>query len=368
MAAYIGYLLLAGLQIPLFRSKNNIENNHFNKKAYLRLCCLELIILAGVRGYTIGADTAVYLDALDYYNGLSLREVFTAELVWMFDFEWGYFTLTKLCAWAKMGKTVFLFVIAIIIYVPIFVSIKKYSAIPYISILCYFAFGMFSYSLGIFRQMIAISILLCGWNYIVERKFWRYAALVGVATLFHTTAVLAILLYALYGIKWERVIWFVLGLEFVLLLYGRNIIDLIIYLFPQYAGYIGSEFDLQGGSYAMLILLNIILFTSAHFSDKDNTQERMTICALTLAVLLQTIGYSMGIFGRVVPYFSIYTMFAIPNIVEKSNEKWKNLVTLTMVLILFALVYLQFNDNEYVTPYYTIFRNNQLEFLRKMVY
>lgn len=357
MAVYIGYLLLCGLQIPLFKRKNNEGDYSFNKKAYLSTCCIELIVLAGIRGYTVGADTAVYLAALDHYSDVSLSEVLTAKLVWPFDFEWGYFTLTKLFSWMGVGKTFFLFIIAFIIYVPVFKTINKHSPFPYISILCYFAFGMFSYSLGIFRQMIAISIVFCGWNYIVERKLWKYIIIVGIAMLFHTTAILAIALYALYGVNWEHITWFLLGIEIFLLLFGRVVIEIALKLFPQYVGYVGGNYDQQGGSYVMLIFLNVILFASVSFRKKNDTQERMTICALILAICCQAIGYSMAIFGRIVPYFSIYIIFAIPNILISIDNRRRIQVTTIVTLFLFTLIYLEFSKNEYVTPYYTFFQN-----------
>ena len=40
------------------------------------------------------------------------------------------------------------------------------------STMIYLAFGFFGYSLGIFRQMIAISICLMGFKYVLERKLY----------------------------------------------------------------------------------------------------------------------------------------------------------------------------------------------------
>ena len=42
------------------------------------------------------------------------------------------------------------------------------------STMTYLAFGFFGYSLGIFRQMIAISICLMGFKYVLERKLYYY--------------------------------------------------------------------------------------------------------------------------------------------------------------------------------------------------
>lgn len=355
MSVYVGYLLLTGLQIPLFKKKDTLGNNSFNKKAYLILCCIELVVLAGIRGYTLGADTVVYLNAIDYYGSLPITEVLTAKLVYPFDFEAGYFLLTKICAFCGLGKTGFLFVIAIITYIPIFAVINKYSKMPYISILCYFAFGMFSYSLGIFRQMIAVSILLCGLKYIVERKFFKYALLVGFAMLFHTTAILGLCLYFLYVIKWKNVIWALFGIEFVFIVSGRRFIELAFKMFPEYAGYTIDFLDQQGGSYLMLIFLNTVLFASIFFRKKQDAYENLTICALVIAVCLQALGYTLEIFGRVVPYFSIYLIFAIPNIICNLGKKWRVPASIGTMLCLAVLIYMQFNGDKYLTPYYTVF-------------
>lgn len=357
MVAYLGYLVLAGVQVPLFYKRDSLGKKQFNTRAYLLLCCIEIILLAGLRGYTVGADTVTYLDALRYYKSLLIWEIPFASLVFPFDFEIGYFTLTKICAFLSMNETAFLFVIAMITYIPVFVTIKNHSTIPYLSILSYFAFGMFSYSLGVFRQMIAISILLCGWKYVRERKLVKYLIVVGIAMTFHLTAVIALALYVLYGIKWRKVIWLVFPAEIVLLVTGRLVIVLATRLLPQYAHYLSGKYDQQGGSYLMLLLLNFVLLLCIILDKKGRFNDNMTICALILAVLLQSVGYSMALFGRIVPYFSIYLIVAIPDAVCGLGEKWRKPAVTAAVAVLFLLAYKMINGNQYITPYYLFFQN-----------
>ena len=357
MGAYFGYLALAGVQIPLCYKKDKLGNLKFNSRLYVLLCCLELILLAGLRGYTVGADTAVYLDAIDYYGSLPFIDRLFASLVFPFDFEVGYFFLTKLCTFLFIGKSGFLFIVAILTYVPVFAAIYKHSSVPYISIVSYFAFGMFSYSLGVFRQMIAISILLCGWKYIVERRFFKYLLVVLLAMLFHSTAVIALCLYVLYGIKWRRVILLLIPCELVLLFCGRYVVALAVKLLPQYAHYIGGKFDQQGGSYLMLLLLNVVLFIAVIMSKRGRFKDDVVVCALILAVLLQAVGYSMALFGRVVPYFSIYLLFAIPDIVYGMGKNWRKPAGVVAVAVLLFLAYRLISSNQYITPYYLFFQN-----------
>lgn len=360
MAAYFGYLLLAGMQFPFFYRKDISGRKYFDEARYLTICCLELILLAGFRGYTVGADTASNLSALSYYQNMPALKSLTAELVWPYNYENGYFLLVKLCAFLRVGKTAFLFIVAVLIYIPIFYTVKNHSRMPYLSILCYFAFGFFSYSLGILRQMIASSILLCGWKYIEERRLVKYLLIVATAMLFHTTAIAAILLYFMYGIGWKKMIGFVPPVEIVLLVLGRLIAMLIVKIFPQYASYIGSQYDTQGGTYLMLLVFNAVLLACVLIRSTQHTEvESLTICALILAICIQCIGYSMGVLGRASRHFSVYLIFAIPNVLsnlrQKIGHRWTFVATLCVVAVLFLFTYREFSGNKYVTPYYTIF-------------
>ena len=355
MANYICYLMLTGIQLPFFYKKDELGNWYLKNRAYLALCCVELIFLAGLRGYTVGADTMSYLQSIDYYSKKPLFILLEKKFASPFHYETGYLILTQMSAALGLGRTGFLFVVACLTYIPVFYAMSKYSQMPCISILCYFAFGMFSYSIGIYRQMIAISILLCGWRYVVERKFIRYMLVVALAMSFHTTAILAVTLYFLYGIKWERVIWLLPAVEIGLLFFGRKIVVLATKLLPQYAGYLGSAYDLSGGSYKMLLLLNVLLIASIVFRQKDSSSDNMVITALILAVCVQTVGYAMAIFGRMVPYFSTYIIFAIPSIIQGIDKKLRPFCILAAVGCICLLLFMEFNGNDYVTPYYTIF-------------
>lgn len=370
MAVYLGYLVLAGIQALFFYNWNGLRKRQFNIQAdrgpfekspfnmhpYLLLCCIELILLTGLRGYTIGADTSLYLDALRHFRSLPLWEIPLAPLVFPFDFEIGYFALTKACAFLGMNETVFLFVIAMITYIPVFVAIQKHSKIPYLSILSYFAFGMFSYSLGVFRQMIAVSILLCGWKYVKERKLIPYLLVVGLAMTFHMTSIIAILLYILYGIHWKKIMWFILPTEVLLLIFGRYVVILATKIMPPFEHYLGGMYDQQGGSYLMLILLNIVLLVCIILNKQGRFNNDMTICALILAVFLQSVGYSMALFGRIVLFFSIYLIFAIPNAVYGLGEKWRKPAGIVAIAMLFFLSFMMISGNQYIVPYYAFFQ------------
>lgn len=378
MVVYLLYMILVGLEFWYASKKGWLESAK-GKGWYVAICCAEMALMAALRGNTVGADTARYVEALEYYSKLPKDEVLFADLVWPFDFEKGYLLLTQLCALINMPAPVFLTLVALVIYIPLFYAINRYSKIPYISILAFMAMGFFSYSLGIFRQMMAMSIVLCGVKFIEQKEWSKYLALVVIAITIHTTAIIMVPVYILAQIPIKKYWKWVVPVELACLSFGRTMIELAAKVLPQYAHYFGGKYDVQGGTYLMLILLNVLLFAMLYLYGKGFSKNRVVISALSLAVIVQTMGYSMAIFGRIVTYLSIFSIFAFseiasamlnePSVYKKDlqeqivEKNWKvvrvfkyefNLKTLLWIAFVGGLMLLILKDligNKYITPY-----------------
>lgn len=359
MKAYIIYLVLISFQWWFIKhlSVNAItveEKIRKRNKWFLIIACAELIILAGIRGYSVGADTSVYLSAFEYYKALPKTEILTAKLVYPYDFESGYFFLTKLCALLGGSKTAFLFLIAVLIYIPIFIAIYKRSTDPYISVLTYFAFGYFSYSLGIFRQMIALSIVICGIQYIKDRKFFKYLLLIIIAMMFHSTAVLALVIYFLYPLSWKINTIIFISTSAISLVLGNYIVKIMIIIMPKYSGYTSGSLK-QGGSYLMLILFLMIFIVQYLLSRLKSPTEydKIMFDAMGMTLLIQSLGYSLNIFGRSISYFSVYLIFLVPNLMERFMGKCRSVIRFGTIVFLLALIVYNLSASLYYIEYVT---------------
>lgn len=378
MAIYFLYVVLISLEF-WYASKKGWLKTAKGKAWYVAICCAEMALMAALRGNTVGADTARYVEALEYYSKLPKDKVLFADLVWPFDFEKGYLLLTQICALINMPAPVFLLLVALVIYIPLFYAINRYSKIPYISILAFMALGFFSYSLGIFRQMMAMSIVLCGVKFIEQKEWAKYFALVVIAFTIHTTAIIMVPVYILAQIPVKKYWKWIVPVELACLSFGRTMIELAAKVLPQYAHYFGGKYDVQGGTYLMLILLNVLLFAMLYLNWKGLSKNYVVISALSLAVIVQTMGYSMAIFGRIVTYFSIFSIFAFseiasvlltePSVYKKDLQEqivaknWKvvrvgklafNLKTVLWMAFIGGLMLLVLKDligNRYITPY-----------------
>lgn len=364
MGIYVGYIVLILLEYTImskikFRNEKRLNNKDVevkNREVFLLIACIQLIILAGLRGYTVGADLNNYLGAIEYYGKLPMQSVLFAKLVYPFDYEIGYFIFVKLCAFLRMNNTVFLLMVAVITYVPIFKLIKKKSTMPFLSIFIYFSFGTFSYSLGLFRQMIAISIITCGIKYIEQKKLCKYIFVIILAMMFHTTAIIMLPFYWIQKIDFKKLFIWIIWFEVVGFLFGKQIINLAVYLLPKYSGYIDSTYGESGGGVFNLAFLNVIMLIGLiynMYTPQKAYQNRFFLNALAIAICFQVVGYHMEIFGRIVSYYSIYLIILIPQMITSLFKGRSKYIGISVVMLFLCLRFcMTFIGNEYICPYY----------------
>lgn len=361
MLIYFIFLLLVGVEAVFMKNKQKacagesvvpaVESS-LSKKFFI-LVCVELIFLAGLRASTVGADTSVYLRALDYYRSLDKFSVLGAPLVYPFDFEIGYFLFTKIAAFLGLSNTVFLFLVAIAIYIPLFAYLYRKSKMPYLSILIYFAF-FFAYSLGVFRQMIALSIVLISWRYVEARKPIKFLLCILAAVLFHTTALIVLPLYWLKKINIKYLYYLFFPAELICLLFGRPLVIAIMKIFPKYAGYLNGQYGVASQGSRMLILMTAIVVATIPIVMKKEQKilDPTLVGAVMIGTLLQAMAYSFSLLGRVVVYYAIYLIILIPDlIIAWFGKKTRKLVACAVGLFFIVYFYLTLRGDTNIVPY-----------------
>ena len=184
------------------------------------LCALLLILVAGLR-WQVGTDYGAYrINYTAYAN-----HVWTALIRYQ---EPGI----NLIAWISRllydDYATMLF-LAAALTVGLFVGTsKRYSLDFPFAIAIYLMVGAWHGCFNGVRQYLAAAVLFAGHRYMLERKFWRYALVVFVASLFHTTALVMILPYFFMTRKpdWKQFLVMLLGV--ILIRYSYDaIFDLV---------------------------------------------------------------------------------------------------------------------------------------------
>lgn len=354
MIYYIGYIILIAIQGIYIYSLPNYKEDK-KRKIFLILACIELIVFTSSRADTVGADTFVYVSALDLYSCLDLKELVVAGNFYPNRFEVGYLWLTKICSFLNFNYSIFLLLIAICIYVPTFRLFYKYSPYPFLSIAIYFGFGLFSYSLGIFRQFIAMSVILSGTEYIIQKKLLKWTLVISISTLFHTTGIVCYFLYFICNISFNKLFHITIFLQPILYIMSKPILSFLTSFFPAYFSYLGTWRDQVNSSMTMIIVYNVILLGCYLYDNKTihkNPYSSFFMNCVPLLCCIQAMAYSFAMLGRAIPYFSIYITIAIPIILRDLFSPRHSIVMTIILDVLFILLFLYTNiDNQYILPF-----------------
>lgn len=318
-----------------------------NRTRFIRLVMFLLILIATIRAPYIGADTTNYVSALEAYKNYSWGYLFTHN-VYPHDYEFGYRMFTKLCSVLGMSYTMFFFILALALYIPLLKFIEKKSPNSLVSVALYIGVFNYLYSLGINRQAIAVVLCILSTHYIEKKKVTSFVIMVvATAFLFHSSAIMFL---AVYPVSWfiynhkdkmTMIYIAIIALEVVFVIGGRYVAGIILRILPTYIGYIGSIYATTSNSYLMLAFFDIILIGCmciTHNKSDTNISINIYISCLLICCLAQAASYSFAIMGRAVWYFSTFMIILIPFIVENIfEEKSKQIVY--GVFIAFSIIY-----------------------------
>lgn len=201
----MAYLVCFGLSI-FFAYLSLKETNRYRKFAFLIISAALPIILAGLRDFSIGIDVENYrINKIQYWpSAVSSDSVweYMASNDWaepLFSLFMGIIAQTTGCF------RLFLLLSHTAIIAGVYVGamrLKKHADPALVIALFYLIF--FNHSLNIIRQYMAMALIFAFLKDIEEKRFIRYSVVVLIASLIHSTALLAFGALVIYGILYGK--------------------------------------------------------------------------------------------------------------------------------------------------------------------
>lgn len=205
---------------------------------------------------------------------------------------------------------------------------KRYSHSFAFSIFLYLTFGTFVVSLAAIKQVLAMAILTLAFPYLERHKWGRYYALVLIAMLFHTYAVVYIMLPFFRVRPWKTFTFVFVGVIAFLLFNFEEALT----AFMDQANDLGKNvsgdevfadatinvFRLMVYAIPPLISLLLHRWALAGNSEMDNIMVHMSIISFAFMSLGTQAGANM--FGRMANYFELGTICCLPMMLKKSFE------------------------------------------------
>lgn len=235
------YIIMTVFAVILSAFANIKKNNKKSNKKFainFRLLAwytseLILIIIAAIR-YDVGQD--YMYTYVPYFNNVLGG---SANM----DMEYGFFLLNKFAQLFTHDYVGIFVICSVIFFHYIYKAIREQSPIPTLSIFLLVGTTYYFIFLNAMRQMIVIAIFLYAIKYIKERKFWKYFIYMLISSMIHTSAIVLIPMYFLYGIKLRPL---KAGIIALILVFAKpllaNVMNYIVGL-TKYSYYIDSRFD-----------------------------------------------------------------------------------------------------------------------------
>lgn len=247
-----------------------------------------------------------------------------------------------------------------IIYPLAFYAFKKNSVMPSLSLIIYV--GLFYLiSCSIIRQAIAVSICLYAYKYIKAKSFFRYFLLVVLATLFHYSAFISLVIYPIYHHGKFKL---VLALSIVMV-FLRTFLFMILESYGLYADYLSRLNDISGGAITRLFYILLFLSFFIIIKYRKYTTEEKRFLSIILVGLFCPFLFGSGMGERIGYYFIIYYCYLIPILLE-GKKRYKrgiyvSIFSLYFLLMIFYTSHIPGQKAAY-TPYRTIFNITHVQF------
>ncbi|HGK1099517.1 TPA: EpsG family protein [Streptococcus pneumoniae] len=221
----------------------------------------------------------------------------------------------------------------------------------------------FTFSLSGIRQSIATAIVFYALKYIKQKKSLHYIIYLGIACLFHSSAVIYILFLVLGKININRFVGFALPMIASLFSFsGSEFVSRIILHLNFYSEYVGSRYytgayDTQHQLFTIVMCLSVFLLYYI-VPKKEWVNLKLYLNINFVLLLVAIIMPILPTPSRTIYMFVLVHVILIPKLISVIKDyRSKVIITMFFVLgyfIFFSITVLQRNAYE-TLPYHTIF-------------
>ncbi len=357
------WLYLIIFAIPLFAYLKGPAVNR-NKK-FLAYYLGALALFVGLSDMFGGYDRFIYGEVFDNIaNGVTKGFGYKSIIVLTY-FEPAFSALGYLIALITENRYIYILLITLLIYFCLYKAFEKYMPNYPLAIMIFLGMAFF-FTFTYLRQVLAFTVAWFGVKYLIERKVWKFLAVVVLVAMLHKSGIVFAILYILPLKKIKPAI---------------VIVTLMLCAAAGLSGVTGALYDAYADTTTMHLnsyntdsnarvayFIEVVFFTWIILSNyKSIEPTRRNIAYLNMAwtfcaILLLFMRSGDG--GRVAWFFIlgiIYTVSLISTS-EQNHRKIKNGIGSLMIVVMLGLylrVYQAWQNGYYLYPYKTFLTNGQ---------
>lgn len=327
MWIYILQLVLICLYALIF-----LAPKRKHKKIFMVLTFLTLVVVAALRKYTVGYDNTQYMIAYTKASDIENVNDF-ANLRYEYGFTFLLYILNKITD----NYQILFILTSIFINYSVMRFIYKKSNNPLVSVLLYVLLNFYFFYTSAMRQAIAIAIILLGLDHIEKKEFKKFIPYLIFACLFHMSSLLALLFIPLRKNNYsKKFIYFMIAGYIIAFIFGREIYSVLMNFSDKLYSYGYSKFaetNYFGALFKFFVsflffILPLQWLRRHNDSVFQNKEDKLNFYVGILAVanLFALLTMKVGIFDRFLPFFTIFTIAWLPNVVSLMNSPKRRFV------------------------------------------
>ncbi len=355
----IEYVVMFILSIISFKIALIFKNK---KTLFYIFSCIGIILpcmLAGLRDTSIGTDTKHF--AMYGFKYASSYESLSDFLMFFQKGEFLYWIICWISANIFHNIGVSFFIYELLVVLPIYVALIKIKKSDNTVIFGMLLFYLLCYnqSLNLVRQSIALSFSILALVFLEEKKYFKVIFFTIVAFLFHMSAIIMFIIYAIYFVlnlnlkKCKIIVELIMAIIFIFLLINyETILTYMGEMFKDgvgiYSEYLDSEFykTNSGNFFLVEFVINCILILLM-IIFKNNIKEYTKNYDFYFFILL--IAFSSNYLSNIIQsservmYYIKYPLYFIIFSRLPFYLKNNNKIIITSSILLYSLYFFIFN-------------------------
>ena len=356
------YLLISAAAVAAAAIVNKTEGMRAGSRgSLLRRSCLFLIALILMIPAILRQETGNdYLRYVEFFHLASIDAYVPTEA----GFNWLAKAVYSLCGYENY---LLLFAIYAVMTILAMLAVIRQQAENFcFSFFLFMMFGYYFQSFNTMRYYFALSLSLLAMTCLLRRQYAGFVILVLLASLFHKTALITLLLYPVAVRRWKKrelAAGVVPGLA--VLLFHEKAMELLLSLYPSWEGTV----DLAAGtsiSWVNIAKCLAVLFLAYYVKadeDPDTFRGRQLVMyrnSAYIGLLLYVFGWFIPEVSRICYYLTFTQIFYLPMLLSglpetEKGRRQKKLLTILVIaaaLVFFALfLRTAYRDTIKILPY-----------------
>ncbi len=304
------------MEYVFMRPAKSLEERERLRNIYSQTMCFIIFLIAAFRPFDISLDTREYVSEFLIGDFGSVSSLDNSGFIYLLSTIRHFFGGSP--RWLLVITSAF-FPLALYSFMK---RIKTDCMGLAIFILLMMMLGFFDFILSGMKQTIAIAFILWSYKYLEDNNFVKFLLCVVLASLFHSTALIALIIYPLRKFNLGFVQLITIGVMLFLSSYASGVVTWVVensFLSDQYENYI-ADYE-SSVSNSMLIIFGLLtgLVLISWKKIKENKQNVVWFNVAVWAIGFQLYAESFGEFFRLALYFSlplaalaVYALDALP--------------------------------------------------------